>query len=267
MAQRIIKLTESDIKNLIKEAINEISALDDFDFDAGFGDDEDFENSLNSKFNFNIPQDNRAKQAFNNDNSDETPNPEDFDNNDATDTIGEVYLCNDGKKYWLGSKEDAERCDASENGSAQMFRSKEEALNFAREEGIPLPELDAENMTDDDTEFNPFAQHTEEPEEHYEEGDVIYYDSIPIDYSNGTFKMEVLQDNPTVIASGTNINSVKQFYDYMWNSLPYDEHNNYVQELINKGIAEYNFDEKMMSSEMSLDKIPIIVNCDKWQML
>ena len=266
MAQRIIKLTESDIKNLIKEAINEISALDDFDFDAGFGDDEDFENNLNSKFDFNIPQDNRAKQAFDNDSSEETASMDDLNTDD--EAMGEVYLCNDGNRYWIGSREDAERCDASENGNAQMFRSKEEALDFAREEGIPLPELDAENMADaEGDEINQFAQHTEEPEEHHEDGDVIYYDSIPIDYFNGTYKMEIIQDNPNVIASGTNINNVKQFYDYMWDNIPYDEHREYIQSLLDKGIAEYNFDEKMMSSEMSLDKIPIIVNCDKWQML
>lgn len=262
MAQRIIKLTESDIKNLIKEAINEISALDDFDFDAGFGDDDDFGNNLNSKFDFSIPQDNRAKQAFDTDNSEENT---DTDDSNVDDTNSEVYLCNDGNRYWLGSREDAEKCSARENGDAQMFKTKEDALDFARKEGISLPELDAENMADSEgDDFEQFVHNAGEPEEKHEDGDVIYYDNIPIDYSNGTYKMEIMQDEPNVIASGTNINNVKQFYDYMWDNVSYDEHREYIKTLLDKGLAEYNFDEKMMSSEMSLDKIPIIVNCDKW---
>lgn len=221
MAQRIVRLTENDIKRLIKATLNEVINY------GGYDDDEEDEILAKYDKQTALPKDKEYHGEFDQDevNADDEEFPEDDD----------VFP-------------DEER-----------FNDNDEFPEYNEEDNEP----------DDEPQF---PQRQEEPEEQHQEGDVIYYEGIPITYHNGNYEMEVSHDDPVVIGKGEHLKNVKDFYDYMWTDISYGQHKKYLNSLENKGIAHtdwgnMNFDNMVVGDKMDLDLsgTKIIVDCDKWQ--
>jgi len=224
MAQRIIRLTENDIKRLIKATLNEV-------INYGGYDDDDEEDEILAKYDKQtaLPKSKEYQGEFDQDeiNADDEEFPEDDD----------------------------------------VFPDEE---RFNDNDEFPEDNGDGDDDPDDEPQYP--SRREEEPEEQHQEGDVIYYEDIPITYHDGNYEMEILHDEPVVIGKGEHLKNVKSFYDYMWDTIPYSQHQQYITNLERQGIAtrdfgDMDFDNMVVGDNMNIDlsNSKMIVDCDKWQ--
>lgn len=282
MAQRIIKLNENELKGLIKNVLFEM---------AGFNDDEENDEltSVLNKYSKQtaIPDSNNAEVT-----AAEDAAETDMADDEGIEDRGEFYIItyNDditnSTDTWIGDAEEKAECVGDEYQVQGPFQTKEDAEEEARKQG-----LDPKDLVDDEGQgivtsnepvtntldqpegsISPLStQDTTEPETH-QEGDIIYYENTPIEYSNGKYHMTI-EDGfdmgnakcPKIIVVGTNLKAVKNEYDNLWDNYYYKEHGKYAKDMIERGLAEYDFNkfagQDMMN--MDLNDVPVIVNIDK----
>ena len=242
MAQKIIKLNENDIRRLVKATLyemcggkphNMVMEDDDYDFD----DNEDTEryNELISKY--------QSKGGI--------PTMADVEK-----VAGDEY-----------HGEDVEGEFNLEDDDLSFVPDEEQ--EYVDNEDYPEDEEGDEEESEVNVSDNSLSDWDEGEEEQHEEGDIIYYESVPIKFTNGKYEMTVEEgdDNcPSITAVGSKLGDVKDFYDYLWNDVSYSEHARVAQDCIDDGSGHYAFNDNMTvggDTAPNLASTPVIVDLDK----
>mgnify|MGYP007133715415 CR=1 FL=1 len=284
MAQRIIKLNENELKGLIKNVLFEM---------AGFNDDEENDelNSVLNKYSKQtaLPTSNNAEAT-----AAEDAAETDIAAEEGTEGQGEFYIITysdditNSTDTWIGDAEEKAECIGDEYQVQGPFPTKEDAEEEARKQGLDPKDLvddegqgmvmtnepadNAENVAEPEGPITSLStQDSLEPETH-QEGDIIYYENTPIEYSNGKYHMTI-EDGfdmgdakcPKITVVGSNLDAVKQEYENLWDNYYYKEHGNYAKDMIERGFAEYDMSNLggLNASEIDLSNVPVIVNLDK----
>ena len=248
MAKQTIRLNESEFKSLIKEVILEMDMPGLSEYDAFDGEEYDGEDTI------------------------------DFDKYGIGDinavTKGNEYHGeNDNNEFNQEDPADAEeKMDADINNDPNRDVNPEDNIQDDGMEGVQ-GEPNIENGEQDEPEINspvtPLSEPTHDEEEHHEDGDVIYYEQTPIEYSNGKYHMTI-EDGfdmgeakcPKIDVVGSSLKDVKGEYDHLWDNYYYKDHAQYVKDMMERGFANYDFSAVggQDPSQINLEELPIIVD-------
>ena len=236
MAQKVIRLNESELKEVIKNVILEMGNPSLSEFDAFGDDDPDLGGDVDFS-QYDIPDINAATKG--------------------NEYHGEM----DQNEF---SQEDPDEIEAKMD--ADIVNDPNRDINpDDGEETMGEPETDEP----DESPITPLSQRDEEPVEQHQEGDVIYYENTPIEFKNGQYHMTIedgfdMGDSkcPKITVVGSNLKAVESEYDNLWDNYYYKDHIDYVKNMQDKGLAQYDFSGvgSMDASQINLEELPIIVN-------
>ena len=240
MAKRIVTLNESELKTLIKEAILELAP-------TGLSE--------------------LAPQSDNTDDDEYDP----F----SKYGIGDINDVTGGGEYHGEMDQDEFNEPDPDDVEAQMDAD----VNTADDRDVNPDDIEPETgngqfVPDEPEEgpITPLSQPNNEPEEQHQEGDVIYYENTPIEFKNGQYHMTI-EDGfdmgdakcPKITVVGSSLKAVKSEYDHLWDNFYYKDHADYVKQMQEQGLAEYDFSTvgAMDPSQINLEELPVIINLDK----
>lgn len=234
MAKKIVKLNESEFKNLIKSVILEMAptGLTEFTNEDDYDDDYD---------------------PF------------------AKYGIGDINDVTKGREYHGETDQDAftqeDPDDVEAKLDADIVTDNDRDVNPDDVE----PEAGNGEIVPDEPEngITPLSSPMNEPEEQHQEGDIIYYENTPIEFKNGKYHMTI-EDGfdmgtakcPRIDVVGSSLKAVKSEYDHLWDNYYYMNHADYVKQMDKEGRVQYDFDDSMSPDEIDLATLPVIINLD-----
>lgn len=281
MAKRIITLNESELKNLIKKALFELAGYDDDSDNDSYED--DILKKYDDQIDINKATGGKEYKGTETDIEDISDETEDEYTSEPGEPTGQYYICSysdetsETPESWLCDSTEIENYKEMENCSIQgPFNTQEEAEKYASEHDIQLQDTE-ENTNPEDNEIQtngitPLSHKDEEPEEHHQEGDVIYFENIPIEYKDGRYHMTIengfdmkTAKCPQINVVADKLQDVKDEYAYLWDNVYYGEHGKYAQKMLDNGSAEYDFSGVMVGNgqDVNLEELPIIIDLDK----
>lgn len=231
MAQRIIKLNESDITRMVMNVLNEVA--------GGYSDDE-YEEDEYDLSNFPDLDLGQMEKEFHGQGEEN-----EFTNKD-----------DDADEYVDDEQAESETDDYSEEDE----ESEEENDNTEKsddEDNKPIvPDTDPEDE----------KPHQDGDVVMYENIPITYKDgkwhmTIEDGFESGDNKC------PRIDVVASKIKDVKDQYDFLWDSISYREHGNYAKSLIDRNEAEYQLDFSNLSvggdNTPDLATTPILIDVDK----
>jgi hypothetical protein len=275
MAQRIIRLNESDLKNMIKSVLNEMHESD-----------EDYYNDLLTKYNSEMDVD---KATGGKEYSGEFEDEIDIDDIDDDVEDNEENQPETDDEYYIvtcvskdGESSESHIVDANEKGEYEgadgceiegPFETREDAEKKAMDDGLEITDDDRQtDTTEVDNAISALSDNTPEPEEEHMEGDIIYYENTPIEYKGGKYHMTIedgfnMGDSkcPKIEVVGSSLNDVKNEYNNLWDNYYYKEHGKYVKDMEDKKMAQRDFSgvEGISADQINMEELPVIVDLDK----
>ncbi len=232
MAKKIVKLNESELKDIIKEVILEMAPAGLSEFSS---DDDDY--------------DPFAKYG-----------------------IGDINDITKGNEYHGETDKDAFNQEDPDDVEAKIDADVNNSADRNIDPDDEPETWDDTSITDEpEGTITPLSTPTEEPEEQHQEGDVIYYENTPIEFKDGKYHMTIedgfdMGDSkcPRIDVVGSSLKAVKNEYDNLWDNYYYKDHAQYVKDMQEKGKAQYDFSGvgSMDASQINLEELPIIVNLD-----
>jgi hypothetical protein len=248
MAKKVIRLTESDIMGIVKNVINEMYEC-----------------------NNEIAEDNNA------------------DNEDEDDFLGVFTkygdeVLNDLDLY--NDDDEESHFNGGEDEDDEEF--SDETVNDGEEEVDDLSSFedsDDEGETEDDL-YNkryggsaedswyvepPKDEHKYDEDNEYTDGDVVYYENIPIEKKDGRFHMTIEDgfkgdngDCPRIDVVGSHIADVKGEYDRLWNKFYYKDHYKYADQMVNSGKGQIQIDDtEPLGQGTRMGDYTVLVDLDK----
>lgn len=239
MAQKVIRLTESDIMRLVKNVLNEMNGYDD--------EDNDFQQELEK--NFPMPKEKEYIPTKEDEAEFEDSEDDEFEDADVN---------NDPNRDEEDDFEDLDTFEGSDEGGEG-------------DPGEPNNPGDPNDPSKPQGPVTPLSNNEPEPEEAHEEGDVIYFENIPITYTDGRFHMTI-EDGyksktgncPRIDVVGNSLRDVQNEYTHLWDDYYYSEHGQYAEKMIEDGKADYEVSDKMVIGDnMDLSDMTVLVDLDK----
>jgi hypothetical protein len=250
MAKKVIRLTESDIMGIVKNVINEMyectNDISDGKLNEGrYFDDEDDEDLSNLLSQFN-------------DEIDDEYVPDEEEMNDEFPDEPEGDPEEPGKP----EDEEEEIDDLSSFEDSDEEGEDEKDLYSKRYEGSAEDSWYVEPPKD---------EHKYDEDNEYTDGDVVYYENIPIEKKDGRFHMTIEDgfkgdngDCPRIDVVGSHIADVKGEYDRLWNKFYYKDHYKYADQMVNSGKGQIQIDDtEPLGQGTRMGDYTVLVDLDK----
>lgn len=248
MAKKVIRLTESDIMGIVKNVINEMYECNNEIAEDNNADNEDEDDFLGvfTKYGDEVLND---LDLYNDDDEESHFNGgEDEDDEEFSDET-----VDDGEEEVddLSSFEDSDEEGEEEN---DLYSKRYEGS--AEDSWYVEPPKDENKYSEDNN---------------YTDGDVVYYENIPIEKKDGRFHMTIEDgfkgdngDCPRIDVVGSHIADVKGEYDRLWNKFYYKDHYKYADQMVNSGKGQIQIDDtEPLGQGTRMGDYTVLVDLDK----